>query len=126
MSEDFMLLPDHAKVDPSQPIYEQYVEQFRAKIASGHIKPGTRLLSVRDLAAQMRVNPTTAARTYQELERTGLIVSYRGQGTFVTQDPEIIDDARKIMAKEAVQRLQETAESIGLSLQQIIELAEEE
>lgn len=121
-----LLLPTEFHIDPARPIYEQYAEQFRARIASGTIKPGTRLLSVRDLAAGLRINPTTAARTYQELERMGLIVTYRGQGTFVTEEPAKIQEAKVALAQEAVGRLKETAASIGLTIKEIIKLAGEE
>lgn len=126
MVEQSLLLPDDFRIDPARPIYEQYAERFRALIASGAIQPGTRLLSVRDLAAGLRINPTTAARTYQELERMGLIVTYRGQGTFVTEEAGKIHEAKVAMAQEAVSKLKETAESIGLTMKQLIELAGEE
>ena len=126
LKEDITLSPDDFRIDPSRPLYEQFVEQLRARIAGGGIAPGTRLPSVRDLAAGMRINPTTAARTYQELERLGLIVTYRGQGTFVTKDSEAILAAKKIMAREAVRQLQTIADSIGLTVQQLMELAQEE
>lgn len=126
MVEQSLLLPDDFRIDPARPIYEQYAERFRALIASGAIQPGTRLLSVRDLAAGLRINPTTAARTYQELERMGLIVTYRGQGTFVTEEADKIHEAKVAMAQEAVSKLKETAESIGLTMKQLIELAGEE
>lgn len=126
MTDDTALLPDDFRIDPARPIYEQFVEQFRARIASGRILPGTRLLSVRDLATGMRVNPTTAARTYQELERMNLIVTYRGQGTFVTKESDKIRKARAILAQEAVGKLKETADSLGLTVNELIQLAEEE
>jgi GntR family transcriptional regulator len=126
MKEYEGLMPKDFHIDPSRPIYEQFVEQIRSRIASGVIPEGARLPSVRDLAADMRVNPTTAARTYQELERLGLIITHRGQGTFVTGDPGRIRDARKTMAREAVAKLKEAADSIGLTLKELIELAEEE
>lgn len=126
MDKSSELLPDDMRLDPARPIYEQLVEQFRARIASGRLQPGVKLLSVRDLAAGMRINPTTAARTYQELERMGLIVTYRGQGTFVTQQPERIREAKVMMAREAVAKLKETASSIGLSMEELLELAKEE
>ncbi|ADG05021.1 GntR family transcriptional regulator [Kyrpidia tusciae] len=110
-------------IDPSRPLYEQFVERIRAAIARGHLEPGARLPSVRELAAAIRVNPTTIQRTYQELERERLIVSYRGQGTFVTRDAGAIEASRRALAREAVARLRETAKSLGLTVQQLIDLA---
>ncbi|MBB6632727.1 GntR family transcriptional regulator [Cohnella thailandensis] len=113
------------QIDPSRPLYEQFVEQIRAMIARGELEPGTRLPSVRETAASLRVNPTTVMKTYQELERLELIVTFRGQGTFVTQAEEAIRQTRMQLAKEAVRRLEETARSIGLSLEELWELSRE-
>lgn len=117
---------DDFRLDPSRPLYEQLVEQMRAKIAKGELEPGARLPSVREAAAALRVNPTTIMKTYQELERLGLIVTHRGQGTFVTDAAAAIRDSRRQLARTAVAQLEETARSIGLTLAEIIALAQEE
>jgi GntR family transcriptional regulator len=126
MKEEFVLLPDDFQINPSRPIYEQFVEHIRARIVSGLIPAGARLPSVRDLAADRRINPTTVARTYQELERASLIVTYRGQGTFVTNEEAMIHEARKMMAVEAVRQFKDIAQSLGLSVQEMIQLADQE
>jgi len=118
-TEDFRL-------DPSRPLYEQFTEQIRAMIAKGELAPGERLPSVREMASGLRVNPTTAMKTYQELERMNLIVTYRGQGTFVTREEEAIRRSRRQLAQEAVRQLTETARSLGLTPEQLWELAREE
>lgn len=117
--------PEDFRLDPSRPLYEQFVEQVRAKIARGELTPGTRLPSVREAAASLRVNPTTIMKTYAELERMALIVTYRGQGTFVTEDTKGIWESRRALAREAVARLEDTARSIGLTLEQLLALARE-
>jgi len=114
---------DDFRVDPSRPLYEQFVEQIRAMIAKGELEPGTRLPSVRETAASLRVNPTTVMKTYQELERLSLIVTYRGQGTFVTEEEGAIRRSRKLLAEAAVRQMEETAKSIGLTLEQLWALA---
>ncbi|MBB6692019.1 GntR family transcriptional regulator [Cohnella xylanilytica] len=116
---------DDFRLDPSRPLYEQFVEQIRAMIAKGELEPGTRLPSVRETAASLRVNPTTVMKTYQELERLSLIVTYRGQGTFVTEEEEAIRRSRKELAVAAVRQMEETAKSIGLTLEQLWALARE-
>lgn len=121
---DFIWKPDHFRIDPSRPLYEQFVEQLRADIVRGVLAPGARLPSVRDLAATIRVNPTTVMKTYQELERSKLIVTYRGQGTFVTKDEETIQEGKRAIAREAVQKLREVAESLDLTVEQLLELAQ--
>lgn len=113
------------RIDPSRPLYEQYIEQIRAMIAKGALAPGIRLPSVREAAAALRVNPTTVMKTYQELERMNLLVTFRGQGTFVTEEAEAIRRSRVDLAKNAVRQMEELAASIGLTLQQLLELANE-
>jgi GntR family transcriptional regulator len=125
MSDDLTLLPEEFIVNPARPIYEQFVEQITARIVRGILPSGMRLPSVREFAAGRRVNPTTVARTYQELERMGLIMTYRGQGTFVTTEESAIHQARKMMAQDAVEQFKQTAQSLGLTVQEMIQLAEQ-
>lgn len=126
MPPDMIWRIDDFQIDPSRPLYEQFVEQIRAMIAKGNLAPGTRLPSVRETASSLRVNPTTIMKTYQELERLSLLVTYRGQGTFVTNEEAAITRSRRELARSAVARLEELAQSIGLTLEQFIALAKEE
>ncbi|MBW5448825.1 GntR family transcriptional regulator [Cohnella sp. CFH 77786] len=125
MPSTYVWNPGQFRIDPARPLYEQFVEQIRAMIAKGTLAPGTRLPSVRETAASLRVNPTTVMKAYQELERLDLLVSFRGQGTFVTEDEEAIRRSRKELAITAVRQMEELAASIGLTLKQLIELSEE-
>jgi len=68
--------------DPT-PIYAQLERGFRAAIASGRLKPGDQLPTVRQLAVELRVNANTVARVYAELERRGVFETRRGVGSFV-------------------------------------------
>ncbi len=72
-------------IDPSSgtPIYRQITNQVRHAIAGGTLRSGDRLPPVRDLAVELAVNPNTIARAYQDLERDGVIETFRGRGTFV-------------------------------------------
>jgi GntR family transcriptional regulator len=73
------------KIDPSShvPIYLQIVGEIRAAIDAGVFRPGEMLPSLRVLAADLRVNPNTVQRAYDELEREGVVVPRRGVGLFV-------------------------------------------
>lgn len=68
--------------DP-RPIYVQIMDEVRRALVLGTLGPGDPLPSVRQLAADVRVNPNTVAQAYRELEREGLVFVRRGQGTFV-------------------------------------------
>ncbi len=72
-------------IDPKSntPIYQQIAEQMRDAIRAGVHRPGEALPSLRALAVEIRVNPNTVQRAYEELEREGVIESRRGLGVFV-------------------------------------------
>ena len=67
-------------LDADRPIYAQLVDRIRIQIVSGQYPPGSRLPSVRELAAQASVNPNTMQRAFGELERSGLVVTQRTFG----------------------------------------------
>jgi GntR family transcriptional regulator len=73
------------RIDPNshEPIYLQIVAEVRKAIAAGVYRPGEMLPSLRVLAVDLRVNPNTVQRAYDELEREGVIVARRGVGLFV-------------------------------------------
>jgi len=65
------------------PIYRQVIEQIREQIVAGQLGRGDQLVSVRDLAEQLRVNPMTVSKAYALLEVEGLVERHRGVGVFV-------------------------------------------
>ena len=80
-----MLPPDLIRLDSTDPapIYMQIERGIRAAVATGRLPKGAQLPTVRQLAVTLRVNANTVARVYSELERTGLVETRRGVGTFV-------------------------------------------
>jgi GntR family transcriptional regulator len=68
--------------DPT-PIYAQLDRGLRAAIATGRLRPGDQLPTVRQLAVELRVNANTVARVYAELERAGVLETRRGVGSFI-------------------------------------------
>lgn len=74
-----------------EPIYEQIVSQIKAKIISGELAEGDVLPSMRLLAGQLRISLITTKRAYEELEKSGFIVTYAGKGCYVKgQNKDII------------------------------------
>ncbi|HZL88026.1 MAG TPA: GntR family transcriptional regulator [Pirellulaceae bacterium] len=71
--------------DNHVPVYLQIVEHVRSAIAAGVYRPGEALPSLRVLATDLKVNPNTVQRAYDELDRQGLIESRRGVGIFVAK-----------------------------------------
>ena len=76
-------------IDPhdATPIYAQLERGLRAAIASGRLRPGDQLPTVRQLAVDLQINANTVARVYTELERAGVIETRRGVGSFVSATP---------------------------------------
>ena len=69
------------------PLYAQLERSIRFAIATGKLSLGDQLPTVRQLAVELRVNANTVARVYAELERSGVVETRRGVGTFVIARP---------------------------------------
>ena len=90
------------KLEDSRPIWIQLWEQLARRIATGAYPPGSRLPSVRELAAEAGVNPNTMQRALAQLEQDGLAVANRTTGRTVTEDIQVIEAAAKERARAAV------------------------
>jgi GntR family transcriptional regulator len=77
----------HLNYRDARPIYTQIVDGFREQIAAGVLRSGDKLPSVRELAAELTINPNTIQRAYRELEMGGWIASVHGKGSFVCGVP---------------------------------------
>ncbi|MBQ9197745.1 MAG: GntR family transcriptional regulator [Clostridia bacterium] len=97
------------------PIWMQLMNALETEIATGQRKPGEKLPGSRELAKQFDVNPNTAARVYQELEKKGLCQTRRGTGTFITEDEQMIFSLREEIAGEAVCQFLDVMETLGIS-----------
>ena len=69
------------------PLYAQLEQGIRAAIATGRLASGAQLPTVRQLAVDLRVNANTVARVYADLERSGVLETRRGVGSFVSSTP---------------------------------------
>ncbi|HPT83866.1 MAG TPA: GntR family transcriptional regulator [Limnochordia bacterium] len=106
----------------SIPIYLQIIEEFKRQIATGQLRPGDKLPSQRDLAAQLKVNANTVQRAYREMEILGLVETLRGQGTFVRQTEEIVEGTREEMLTNLVDDFVAAMQSLGLTMADTLEL----
>src|SRR6266705_4248749 len=68
------------------PVYLQVVDQIKAAAAAGALRVGEALPSIRPLAEELRVNRNTVAKAYGELERQGVIETFRGKGCFLAEN----------------------------------------
>ena len=104
------------RVDPTlpTPIWSQIEEGVRYLVASGALRPGDALPSVRDLARDQRVNPNTVAKAYQRLAEAGIVETRRGEGTFVAERPPSMPPAEKArILREGAKRFSTLAVNLG-------------
>ncbi len=113
------------RLDPTRPFYEQIVEQVRGALARGELGLESRMPSVRELAQTLKVNPNTVMRAYQDLERSGLLMTYRGQGTFTTNKQEPIVNIRRDLAAKAVAEFRQVMRQLGFTREQVLALVKE-
>ena len=91
-----------------KPIYEQLIENIRTQAVQGYLKPDEHLPSVRQLAAELAINPNTIQKAYAELERQGVIYSLPGRGNFISPN----------IGAVAKQELQRQMQQLTIQLQQ--------
>lgn len=113
------------ELDSDRPIYAQLVERIQMQIVSGYYPPGSRLPSVRELAAAAAVNPNTMQKAFAELERSGLIITQRTNGRTVTEDTAMINETRQGLAREHMEAFFGRMKELGYSDQEIVALIEE-
>lgn len=113
-------------LNSDRPIYAQIVEVLKLRIVSGSYPPGSRLPSVRELAAEASVNPNTMQRAFAQLEREGLVVTVRTSGRNVTEDAKMISGVRKELAEEQIFLFLAQMRQLGFGKEEILKLLEEE
>jgi GntR family transcriptional regulator len=108
------------------PISRQIAAQIRAQCASGTLRPGDRLPSVRALAAELAVNQNTILRVYERLTGEGLLERRHGDGTFVADRVPTgqMKAQRQLLAQE-VARVAEMAKTLGVGAKEVHRLLDE-
>lgn len=103
----------------SKPIYIQIADHIAYQIVRGEIGIGDKLPSVREMAIQLGVNPNTIQRTYSELEGMGIVGTKRGQGTFVREEEEIIEDLKTRLQKEVISDFVKNMQDLGFTREEM-------
>lgn len=102
-----------------KPIWRQIYELIAMRILSTEWAEGSRIVSVRELASEVGVNPNTVMRSYENLERDGIIFNRRGIGFFVSEGAveHIRNLERQKFMEEELPKLQERLSLLGLILE---------
>lgn len=109
------------KFDNQKPIYAQIVDVIRLRIITGRYAPGSRLPSVRELAAEASVNPNTMQKALTELEGSGLIYTVRTSGRFITEDESEIASERSRLAGQRIEKFLSEMRELGIERQEVIQ-----
>ncbi len=106
----------------NQPIYRQLRDRVVAMILDGVLKEGDPLPSVRNVAAEYRVNPLTVLKGYQQLVDEGLVESRRGLGMFINVGARalLLEGERRKFLEEEWPRISETIERLGLKADELL------
>ena len=107
----------------SQPIYRQLRDQVVAMILDGVLKEGDPLPSVRNVAAEYRVNPLTVLKAYQQLVDEELVETRRGRGMFINAGARTLllrGEREKFLAEEWP-RIWATIQRLGLSAEELLD-----
>ena len=105
-----------------QPIYRQLRDRVVAMILDGVLKEGDPLPSVRNVAAEYRVNPLTVLKGYQQLVEEGLVESRRGRGMFINAGARnlLLQAERQKFLGEEWPRIQAAIQRLGLKAEELL------
>ena len=117
----------HITTSSGFPVYLQIEGQVKQAIAAGALQQGNALPSVRKLAAQLRVNPNTVAKAYQNLEREGVIRTVPGGGTYVADsNPGLLKSEKLRRLRPAARQLAVESTQLRLAAGDVVKLVEDE
>ncbi len=108
------------------PIYLQIVDQIKAAAASGALRPGEALPSIRPLAEELRVNRNTIAKAYSELESLGVIETLPGKGCFLKENHSVLrKEVRRKLLIDEIDRAVVQAHHLQVPRDEFLELIHE-
>ena len=112
-------------LDKSRPICPQLCEIICVAVANGEYSPGEKLLSVREIALQAGVNPNTVQKSFEELERRGVIHSVRCSGWYVNENVDAAREDLKLLRKKKTEDYFAEMTQLGCGFDEIIEYLNE-
>lgn len=107
------------------PIYLQIMDLIKSQVSKGELSIGEKLPSVRELSKDLKVNPNTIQRVYQELEREEIIYTQRGMGSFITEDVELIKNLKSESVMSLIENFVGEMHNLGYSDGEVIEKVKE-
>lgn len=112
----------YLETDSGLPAYLQLARQVERALRLGRLQAGDQLPSVRDVVAELAINPNTVAKAYRELETRGLLDSRQGRGTFVREGLGLQPSADQLGLQRKLRRWVNEAIAAGLTQQDVAAL----
>lgn len=105
----------------NKPIYLQIVDLIYEKILSGEFREGDRILSVRELGIELGVNPNTAMRSFELMQRNGIIATKRGIGFYICENAKqiVLNEQKKDFIENELPAFFKKLELYGMTIEDI-------
>lgn len=118
----------YLQINPNSgiPVYLQIIEQIKHAISIGVFEVGKSIPTIREIALQLCVNPNTVAKAIKELEREGVLKTYVGKGSFVTENSiNITKNDNEVKIMQLIEKCVKDAKWIGLDKEVFIKYINE-
>jgi GntR family transcriptional regulator len=120
VKKEIKLLSFKIEAKSAVPVYEQVKQGIKLAVISGYLEQGDQVMSIRELAAALKIHPNTIAKVYYQLEVEGFIYSKPGSGYFVKVDRRKIQKEKQELFKKVTRDYVSKAMNLGYSLQDMI------
>lgn len=120
MKKEIKLLSFKIEAKSAVPVYEQVKQGIKLAVISGYLEQGDQVMSIRELAARLKIHPNTIAKVYYQLEVEGFIYSRPGSGYFVKIDRRKIQREKQELFKKVTKDYVSKAMNLGYSLADMI------
>lgn len=108
------------------PFYRQIIQQIEQAILARRLLPGDKLPTIRSLAIELKINPNTIAKAYNELEIRGIVVTQVGSGTYVSdKEIDMAENERQKKIEESLARFLREMDALGVSRSELPRLIRE-
>lgn len=108
------------------PIYEQIINEIEKYVSLGILKPKEQILSIREMASVLGINPNTVKKAYSELENKGVIQTFSTKGTFISDNVEKIKEENIRNKMTEINKIIVELERLGITKEEIIERLQKE
>jgi GntR family transcriptional regulator len=115
-------LDEHSGV----PVYRQLIDQVQAATATGVLRPGDQLPTIRGVAVELAINPNTVSRAYREMELRGMLDTQQGTGTFIAvRTVERSEPERRRQRSQLVMEFVARAGAAGFTVGELLKALQE-